>query len=122
MMTRMVQCLVLMVMATRFFQCAENAAKTSNKTPEKTETMTVQQSIDFVQCTFARADTWVIWGDGRKLDKPMVSLKLVLIMGFVGFKILLNEIKKNGLKIIVNIINKIIKIISVKKPKTIENK
>jgi len=42
MMTRMVQCLVLMVMATTFFHCAENAAKTSSKTPEKTETMTVQ--------------------------------------------------------------------------------
>ena len=42
MMTRMVQSLVLMVMATTFFHCAENAAKTSSKTPEKTETMTVQ--------------------------------------------------------------------------------
>lgn len=101
---------------------AEIAMNSGERIGLKFETMTVQQSIDFVQCTFARADTWVIWGDGRKLDKPMVSLKLVLIMGFVGFKILLNEIKKNGLKIIVNIINKIIKIISVKKPKTIENK
>lgn len=42
MMTRMLQCLVLMVMATTFFHCAENAAKTSSKRPEKTETMTVQ--------------------------------------------------------------------------------
>ena len=42
MMTRMVQSLVLMVMATTFFHCAENAAKTSSKRPEKTETMTVQ--------------------------------------------------------------------------------
>jgi hypothetical protein len=31
-----------MVVATTFFQCAENAAKTSSKMPEKTETMTVQ--------------------------------------------------------------------------------
>ena len=38
----MVQYLVLMVMATTFFHCAENAAKTSSKTPEKTETMTIQ--------------------------------------------------------------------------------
>lgn len=42
MMTRMIQCLGLMVMATSFFQCAENTAKTRSKTPEKTETMTVQ--------------------------------------------------------------------------------
>jgi len=42
MMTRMVQCLVLTVMATTFFHCAENTARTNSKTPEKTETMTVQ--------------------------------------------------------------------------------
>lgn len=38
----MVQCLVLMIVATTFFQCAENAAKTRSKMPEKTETMTIQ--------------------------------------------------------------------------------
>jgi cellulose synthase (UDP-forming) len=53
--------------------------------------MNVKQSIDFVQCTFSRADTWVVWSDGRKLDKPMVSLKLVLMMGGAGFKILFNK-------------------------------
>lgn len=42
MMTRMVQCLLLLVMTTTFFHCAENAAKTSSKTPEKTVTMTIQ--------------------------------------------------------------------------------
>ncbi|MDX2068563.1 MAG: DUF4377 domain-containing protein [Haliscomenobacter sp.] len=38
----MVQYLVLTVMAVTFLHCAENAAKTSNKTPQKNETMTVQ--------------------------------------------------------------------------------
>lgn len=42
MMTRMVQYLVLTVMAATFLHCAENAAKTSSKTPQKNETMTVQ--------------------------------------------------------------------------------
>ncbi len=72
MMTRMVQCLVLMVMATTFFQCAENAAKTSSKTPEKTETMTVQHykvpcqgesvQLCYLVKTQGQAD-WEYWYD-----------------------------------------------------------
>jgi cellulose synthase (UDP-forming) len=50
--------------------------------------MTTQQSIDFVQCTFARADSWVVWGDKRKPDKPLESLKEVAWMGLSGFKVL----------------------------------
>jgi hypothetical protein len=50
--------------------------------------MTTQQSIDFVQCTFARADSWVVWGDRRKPDKPLESLKEVAWMGISGFKVL----------------------------------
>jgi cellulose synthase (UDP-forming) len=69
--------------------------------------MDVQQSIDFVQCTFARADTWVIWGDGRKLDKPMVSLKAVLLMGFVGFKVLIVEIHNQGYALLQRMFSKI---------------
>lgn len=42
MMTRMLQSLVLMVVAATFFHCAGNTARTNSKTPEKTETMTVQ--------------------------------------------------------------------------------
>ena len=52
------------------------------------EPMTRQQSIDFVQCTFARADSWVVWGDKRKPDKPWQSFKEVLFMGLSGFKVL----------------------------------
>lgn len=52
------------------------------------EPMTNQQSIDFVQCTFARADSWVVWGDRRKPDKPLESFKQVFLMGLSGFKVL----------------------------------
>jgi len=52
------------------------------------ESMTRQQSIDFVQCTFARADSWVVWGDKRKPDKPWQSFKEVLFLGLSGFKVL----------------------------------
>jgi cellulose synthase (UDP-forming) len=50
--------------------------------------MTTQQAIDFVQCTFARADSWVVWGDKRKPDKPWESFKEVSWMGVRGFKVL----------------------------------
>jgi hypothetical protein len=52
------------------------------------EPMSIQQSIDFVQCTFARADSWVVWGDHRKPDKPLQSLKEVALMGLNGFRVL----------------------------------
>ena len=54
------------------------------------EPMTTQQSIDFVQCTFARADSWIVWGNKRKPDKPLTSLKEVALMGLSGFKVLAN--------------------------------
>jgi cellulose synthase (UDP-forming) len=50
--------------------------------------MSVQQSVDFVQCTFARADSWVVWGDKRKLDKPLASIREVGWMGMRGFLVL----------------------------------
>ena len=60
--------------------------------------MNTQQSIDFVQCTFARADSWVVWGDRRKSDKPLTSMREVAWMGVRGLKVLgavlLNEIKR----------------------------
>ncbi|WP_421794754.1 DUF4377 domain-containing protein [Haliscomenobacter sp.] len=59
-------------MATTFFQCAENAAKTSSKTPEKTETMTVQHykvpcqgesvQLCYLVKTQGQAD-WEYWYD-----------------------------------------------------------
>ena len=52
------------------------------------EPMSTQQSIDFVQCTFARADSWVVWGDKRKPDKPLSSFREVAVMGLSGFKVL----------------------------------
>lgn len=50
--------------------------------------MSTEQSIDFVQATFARADSWVVWGDKRKMDKPLASLKEIALLGFSGFRIL----------------------------------
>ncbi|BDH44167.1 cellulose synthase catalytic subunit [Salmonella enterica subsp. enterica serovar Choleraesuis] len=48
--------------------------------------MTKQQHIDFVQCTFARADTWALWQDNFPEDKPMESLVDIFKLGFRGYR------------------------------------
>ncbi|KFC04497.1 cellulose synthase catalytic subunit [Trabulsiella guamensis ATCC 49490] len=48
--------------------------------------MTNQQHIDFVQCTFARADTWALWQDSFPEDKPLESLLDILKLGFRGYR------------------------------------
>lgn len=48
------------------------------------EEMNLQESIDFVQCTFARADSWVVWSDKRKRDKPLQGLAEVMLLGGRG--------------------------------------
>lgn len=48
--------------------------------------MTTKQHIDFVQCTFARADTWALWQDSFPEDKPLESLLDILKLGFRGYR------------------------------------
>ncbi|QTF10457.1 UDP-forming cellulose synthase catalytic subunit [Brenneria izadpanahii] len=47
--------------------------------------LTTRQHIDFIQCTFARADTWALWQDGVPEDRPIESLRDVLTLGFRGY-------------------------------------
>jgi cellulose synthase (UDP-forming) len=54
----------------------------------KFEPMSTQSAIDLIQCTFARADNWVVWGDKRKPDKPLTSLKEIMFLGGSGLAIL----------------------------------
>ncbi len=48
--------------------------------------LTTRQHIDFVQCTFARADTWALWQDSFPEDKPLESLMDILKLGFRGYR------------------------------------
>jgi len=48
--------------------------------------MTTRQHIDFVQCTFARADTWALWQDSYPEDKPLERLLDILKLGFRGYR------------------------------------
>jgi cellulose synthase (UDP-forming) len=47
--------------------------------------LTTEQHIDFIQCTFARADTWALWQDGFPEDRPVQSLADIMVLGFKGY-------------------------------------
>lgn len=50
--------------------------------------MSKQQHIDFIQCTFARADTWAQWQAQFKHDRPISSMWDIFKLGFKGYQIL----------------------------------
>jgi len=47
--------------------------------------LSTRQHIEFIQCTFARADTWALWQDGFPEDKPVQSLADIMVLGFKGY-------------------------------------
>lgn len=55
------------------------------------EALSHQQQVHYVQCTFARADTWAKWQQGYQSDKPLSSLQAVVQVGFNGYKRLLKH-------------------------------
>lgn len=48
--------------------------------------LTLQQQIDFVQCTFARSDAWITAGQQFTLDRPMSSFGDVVKLSLEGYK------------------------------------
>jgi cellulose synthase (UDP-forming) len=56
--------------------------------------MTMEESADFIQCTFARADSWAIWADKRAKDTPLRGLLEVLSLGCRGLKIFTHALVK----------------------------
>ena len=50
------------------------------------EEMTPRQNIDFMQCTFARADTWALWQKDYPEDNPLKSLFFIFKLGFRGYR------------------------------------
>lgn len=53
--------------------------------------MSNQQESEFIQCSFARADAWSYWRDGRKLDRPISSLHEVVRIGAEGYLTLIQH-------------------------------
>lgn len=49
------------------------------------ELKNLEQEAALVQCTFARADAWVSWTDGRKPDQPLEGLRQIVGLGITGY-------------------------------------
>ncbi|MBV6272398.1 UDP-forming cellulose synthase catalytic subunit [Alcaligenaceae bacterium CGII-47] len=49
------------------------------------EPMDLQQYRDFIRCTYARADAWLNWSSGIKLDEPLHSLYDVVQTSVRGY-------------------------------------
>lgn len=47
--------------------------------------LALQQRIDLVHCTFARADAWLGWNEQHEVERPLRSLIDVLKLGGVGY-------------------------------------
>lgn len=50
------------------------------------ELKNLEQEAALVQCTFARADAWASWADGRQVDQPLKGLQEVFSLGITGYR------------------------------------
>ncbi|MFA6062093.1 MAG: UDP-forming cellulose synthase catalytic subunit [Gallionella sp.] len=50
------------------------------------EPLDLQQQMDLVQCTLARADAWLDWSDNRDADHPLKGLQEILYHSMRGFE------------------------------------
>ncbi|WP_269620093.1 UDP-forming cellulose synthase catalytic subunit [Zhongshania sp. BJYM1] len=48
--------------------------------------LSTEQMTNYVQCTFARADTWVKWQDSYEFDRPMASMAAVFRAAIYGYR------------------------------------
>jgi len=53
------------------------------------EKLTIQQQLEFTQCTYSRSDAWSLWNQNFAKDKPLSSLISILKVSFHGYLILL---------------------------------
>ncbi|MFA6921754.1 MAG: UDP-forming cellulose synthase catalytic subunit [Gallionella sp.] len=58
------------------------------------EELTLQQQMDLVQCTLARADAWLDWDEGRVVDKPLTGLREIMFHSMRGYVHLGHHMKK----------------------------
>ncbi len=57
----------------------------NNTVGVRTENLSLKQYIAFIQCTFARADTWALWENHFSPDHPMETMRDVLKLTFRGY-------------------------------------
>jgi cellulose synthase (UDP-forming) len=58
--------------------------------------MTLAQEAQFLQCTFARADAWLRWTQGRDRDRPLRGFREVFVASLLGVWALITSIFGGG--------------------------
>lgn len=48
--------------------------------------LTLQQQMDLVQCTLARADAWLDWSVNREVDRPLAGMKEIFFHSLKGYE------------------------------------
>ena len=89
----------------------------------KLQEMSKEKQIEYVQCTFAKADSWSMLNDGYTKDKPLNSLKSVLLVGAKGYIRLFEhspKIFKNIFKYIFKILSKLMIFIKCCRPRSVK--
>jgi cellulose synthase (UDP-forming) len=56
--------------------------------------LNLQQQMDLVQCTLARADAWLDWSENRAIDHPLNGMKDIFFHSMKGFEHLLHHVFK----------------------------
>lgn len=56
--------------------------------------LNLQQQMDLVQCTLARADAWLDWSENRSIDRPLTAMKDIFFHSMKGFEHLLHHMHK----------------------------
>jgi cellulose synthase (UDP-forming) len=80
--------------------------------------VTKQQNIDYVQCTFARADVWTKWQNSYQSDKPLMSMLSVFKIGAKGYRNTIAYSPK-GVRVIAQFITIISEFLLTFKPKKV---
>ncbi|KAA9000697.1 UDP-forming cellulose synthase catalytic subunit [Affinibrenneria salicis] len=68
----------------RYFPC-EVCRSQGNAIGLRLHSLTTEQHIHFVQCTFARADTWALWQSSMPADRPLRSLADIARLSVGGY-------------------------------------
>ncbi|MCW8410070.1 UDP-forming cellulose synthase catalytic subunit [Legionella sp. PATHC035] len=68
----------------------------------------LRQNIDFIQCTFARADVWTLWQEEFGQDKPLKSMRDVFVLDLRSYYDIIEYTPARVRKMLINFTNAII--------------
>ncbi len=58
------------------------------------ENLTLQQQLDYIQCTYSRSDAWLSWQQNFSQEKSLSSIKTIIMIGLYGYIILARKLPK----------------------------